>query len=420
MYKNPIATNLEVEESQALPSDADEKATLVLQLGRALLSLGSPAHRLEAAMELVANRLGLVGQFFSTPTSLFAALGDGSSQQTFMIRAAPGNVSLAKLSDISDTLAELERDTISVRSAAHRVQTIMDAPCPYGTLLTLGAFAVTGTSVSSLFGGTVADIGTATVAGLVTGLLAMLASRFSTIGRVFEPLTATAVALLAAAFSSLLGGVNIMLVSLAGLIVLIPGLGITVATRELATGQLVSGSSRMAGAVVLFLILGFGVALGAHLGELIFGTAQAPEPRVISSGLRLLLLAPISFSLSILFRARLRDTVFVLIACALALEGGALSNYLLGNQLGASLSAFLVGIAGNLFSRITGRPSSIMHTPGLMLLVPGSIGFRSLTALIDNDILTGVEIGFNALLVAVALTMGMLIASIVLPPKQEL
>ncbi len=134
----------------------------------------------------------------------------------------------------------------------------------------------------------------------------------------------------------------------------------------------------------------------------------------------LLLLAPISFSLSILFRARLRDTVFVLIACALALEGGALSNYLLGNQLGASLSAFLVGIAGNLFSRITGRPSSIMHTPGLMLLVPGSIGFRSLTALIDNDILTGVEIGFNALLVAVALTMGMLIASIVLPPKQEL
>ncbi|MFU8832596.1 MAG: threonine/serine exporter family protein, partial [Wenzhouxiangella sp.] len=69
------------------PYEASRYASLVLNLGRALLHVGSPAHRLEAAMQIMADRLGLRAEFFSTPTALMVSLGDESKQQTFLARS---------------------------------------------------------------------------------------------------------------------------------------------------------------------------------------------------------------------------------------------------------------------------------------------------------------------------------------------
>src|SRR5690554_7918805 len=73
------------------PYTANRYARLVLNLGRALLNVGSPAHRLESAMQIMAERLGLKSEFFSTPTALIVNLGDGEQQQTFLARAEPGS-----------------------------------------------------------------------------------------------------------------------------------------------------------------------------------------------------------------------------------------------------------------------------------------------------------------------------------------
>ena len=41
---------------------------------------------LERALVTASTRLGLVGHFFSTPTSIFVAFGSGSAQRTFLTR----------------------------------------------------------------------------------------------------------------------------------------------------------------------------------------------------------------------------------------------------------------------------------------------------------------------------------------------
>jgi uncharacterized membrane protein YjjB (DUF3815 family) len=53
--------------------------------------------------------------------------------------------------------------------------------------------------------------------------------------------------------------------------------------------------------------------------------------------------------------------------------------------------------------------------PGILLLVPGSVGFRSLLSLLDRKAVVGLETGFSMLMTAVALAAGLLIASIVVP-----
>ena len=52
----------------------------VLALARALHRYGTPAHRLEEALEIVGKDLGLKGEFFSTPTTIIASFGDPSAR----------------------------------------------------------------------------------------------------------------------------------------------------------------------------------------------------------------------------------------------------------------------------------------------------------------------------------------------------
>ncbi|MGV6852584.1 MAG: threonine/serine ThrE exporter family protein [bacterium] len=404
-----------------LPSDSDERASLVLALGRAFLTLGSPAHRLEAAMDLVANKLGLVAQFFSTPTGLFAALGDGKSQQTFMLRANPGEINLAKLGQINDILIDLDLDRIGVHQAVNRVERTMSAPCIYGPFADFIAFILTAGNVAVLFGGTIHDFILASLLGAVAGILAWLTHYSVAARRGFEPLAATLVSLSAVIGFNYFPAASLGLVTLAGLIVLIPGLSITVATRELATGQLVSGSGRMAGAVTLLFVLIFGVILGNALSSYLPLTTVAPiEMPPLPNWTRWLALLGVTSSFTVLFRSPPKDAIWLFLAAGIALFSGTISSGPYGTVISAATGAVLVGLAGNFLSRLTSKPSATMHMPGLMLLVPGGMSFRGLTSLLDENVIASIQTFFSAILIAVALTTGMLIASIILPPKREL
>jgi len=66
------------------------------------------------------------------------------------------------------------------------------------------------------------------------------------------------------------------------------------------------------------------------------------------------------------------------------------------------------------------RPAIITAVPGIMLLVPGSVGFRGLAALMDEKIVSGVDTSFKMILTAVALVAGTLMANIIAPPRREI
>jgi uncharacterized membrane protein YjjB (DUF3815 family) len=55
-----------------------------------------------------------------------------------------------------------------------------------------------------------------------------------------------------------------------------------------------------------------------------------------------------------------------------------------------------------------------------MLLVPGSLGFRSLVALMDDNVVSGIETAFTTTLVAAALVAGLLAANLLLPSRRAL
>ena len=83
------------------------------------------------------------------------------------------------------------------------------------------------------------------LSSLAIGVLAQLTDRSPQAARVLEPVAALLAAALAVTAASVLGPMSVQVATLSGLIVLLPGLGLTVAINELASRHLISGASRL-------------------------------------------------------------------------------------------------------------------------------------------------------------------------------
>ncbi len=419
MFNNPGSTS-DYDEQQALPSDVSGPANLILIMGRALLTLGSPAHRLEAALSGVAERLGLSAQFFSTPTAMMAALGDGHRQQTYLIRVNQAGTDFSRLTDIIDIVEEVGLGSGNPALAAEQVTHILNRKPLYSAWLSFLAYVMIGMPTALMLGGGWNEAILAGVAGAVVGMLAVMTTQFTSIDRLFVPLSATTVSLITFGWCGWHTETAVMPATMAGMIALIPGLGLTIATRELSTGHLVSGSSRLAGVMLVFATLIFGLALGGTIAQTVVGPLSEYVPTAVATEYQLLAALVATMGFVLLFNAYLRDWLWIFLAVIVAWYSAMAGKIMLDVPLGAFAGGLVVGLVGNLYARWTGRPSSVLHTPGLLLLVPGSVGFRSLNDLLNSDVVSGIETGFLAVLTAVALTTGMIVASVLVTPKNEL
>ncbi len=400
--------------------DAGVPATFVEKLARALHRYGLPSHRIEDALVRVARRLRLNGQFFATPTAIFASLGERDDTRTVLMRMDPGDVNLEKLSDLDELLEDVVSGKADIVAASARIDSIAAARPTYGPVLTILAFAVASGTASRFFGGGWRELLVCTIIGLFAGSLAYLAGRFPTRFRAFEPAAALVAGLIAAAAGMVLSPLSSYVAMCAGLIVLIPGLTLTISINELATRNLAAGTVRMMGALVLFLEIGFGVAVGLKVGSMLFGPLATAEPAALPGWTlpAALFLAPLSFT--VLFKARWRDAGWITAAAVLAFAGARVGAQTLGVEMGAFLGALLVGIGSNLHARLCNRPASVTLVPGIMLLVPGSVGFQSLSSLLAHDIVSGMQTAFTMSLLGVALVTGLLLANTLVPARKSL
>ncbi|HPC84028.1 MAG TPA: threonine/serine exporter family protein [Thermoanaerobaculaceae bacterium] len=398
---------------------SDEAVAFLLTLGRALHRYGTPAHRLEAALSTLAERLGIQAQFFALPTSLHASFGEPPDTQAHLMRVDPGEVNLEKLARLDAIAEQAARGRLPIDRALEAVQRTVEQPPRWGDALTTLCWGVAAGTAAIFFGGGWREMVVAFAIGTVTGLLSLVGARREALARVLEPLAATLSTLVSVLAAWAMPPVSVYIATLAGIIVLVPGLTLTVAINELAMRHLVAGSTRLAGAAMLFLEIGVGVMLGSQLARwlpAVRSAELAPLPHWAQAFA--VLVSALAFA--ILFRAHPRDLGWILGACSLAFWGARGGAALLDDQLGVAVGAFAVAVASNLFARTLNRPAAITQVPGILMLVPGSLGFRSLSSLIRADVVSGVETAFTAVMIAASLVAGLLVASAIVPPRKAL
>ena len=390
------------------------------ELGRALQGYSIPSHRVEGALANAARRLGVRAEFLSTPTSLISAFGEPGDQHVALARVQPGALELDKLVDLDDTVEALYRGDLTVDRAQAELHGIVGRPARYPAWAHVGAFALAAAAASHFFGGGWADMGAAGLLGLAGGLLGLAAGRWEAVGRMHEFLVTLVATVGAAALARVAGPLSPTAVVIGSIIVLLPGLMLTLALNELGTGHVVAGTARLSASLMVFLQIGLGVGLGGRLAAALPGVPVAGAAAPVPPGLLWLLIVLTALALGVLFRAHPREMPAIAAAAVLAYWSARTGVALLGTGPGTVMGALTVGLAGNLYARLRHRPAVVVIVPSLILLVPGSIGYRSLSFLLEKDVLSGVDNAFTALLVGVGLVAGLLLANVLVPPRNAL
>jgi len=401
-------------------TSARDGERFLLSLARALHESGAPSHRIEEAMAILTPGLGLEGRFFSTPTSIFVSFGPEEDSRTTLLRVEPAGVELERMVVVDETIEAVRTGRLGPADALEALEAAARMPPRYGPALTVGAFGLAAATVARFLGGGLHEILAATFVGAQTGVFALLAARRREAARVLEWLASFAASVGALAWAYVFPPLVPVVAAVAGLIVLLPGLTLTVALTELATRHLVSGTARLAGAGLTFLAIGFGLALGARL-EPLLGARSVASPAVPLPGWTealALVLSPIA--LTVLFRARPGDVFVIGAAGVLAFTTQRAASGVAGPEIGMLVAAFVTGLAGNAYARFARRPAAVAIVPSLLVLVPGSLGVRSVAALVAREVVPGVEALFTLLVLATALAAGILLANFAMPPRRSL
>jgi uncharacterized membrane protein YjjP (DUF1212 family) len=386
----------------------------LLRLARGLHSSGFPAHRLEGLLDEAARQLKVEAQFFSTPTSIFAAFGPQETQRTHLLRVTPGGTDLGRLAALDRISRDVMAARIDVREGVSRIDALLAAAPRWSQPITLIAYVFVSLAVAAILGVRALDLCVAGFLGLVTGTVSLWSAARPAWNDVAEPLIASLIAALAIVLAMMTGAGPGYATIIAGLVVLLPGMQFTTGVIELSTRHLSSGTARLSGALVTFLGLGFGVALGvqsgAWLGSLLVAAGwqwAIPNPS-LPAGVQWLgaLIAPLCFT--VLLKARGQDAPWIVAASAVAFTTTSLVRDVFDESMTAFLGAFVVSALATVVARVRGTSSQVMTVPGLLILVPGSIGLRSVASFSAKQVLTGVDTAFQVAVIGISLAAGLL------------
>jgi len=401
--------------SQSAPSP---ELAFVLRLGQTLQAFGESAQTVEEALGRVAGHLGLEGAVYATPTGLLTSFGRaGEPVRTDLIRTATYGADLEKLAETGRLVDRVLAGRLGAEEALGHLEALASRPARWGGWALAGAYALAASGMAVVFGGGWRE---ALLGALIGGLVGLCARALDG-SRSQVSLLPLAGGLLSSlgglALAALFPGVSQPVLVLSGFIVLVPGLGLLVSMQELGTGNLVAGASRLMGTGFVLLLLAAGVAVGQRLGGAWF-PAPPSDPQALPAWAALPAVALASFGFLVVFRGTPRDYPWTFLASLLAYGGAKAGAALLGPEAGAGAAALLLGAACNHYARLTRRPGAVLLLPSLMLVLPGSLGFRSFLLMLHKQTLEGLQAGFQSIFVAVALMLGLLLANALVPRRR--
>lgn len=408
------------------PRDEHTRARIafVIELARRLHQYGAAAPRLEQAIGNVAQQLGLGCDVLSTPTSIVLSFsapdGDGLADLTQVVRIAPGDVNLARLcraDEIADRVADGSLDPRRGMAQLRALGRPLSRAALWATIVSYGLSAA---SVAVLFRTSGPDALVAGVIGVLIGGIVVAGYGRPRLSAASDAIAALVATFIATMVSAWLLPLSLKLVVLSALIVLVPGMSLTNAVRELTSQHLASGVARFAGAAATILKLTFGTIAAAQICAVahIVPAAHSLPSLPLWTQWPALLVAAVAFAM--LFQTALRDYPLVLVAVIV----GYLVTYWGGSALGTPFGVFIGGLVlsagSNLYARIMHRPGALVREPGVLLLVPGSVGFRSVSDLLNNQIASGTHVAILLVTMLISLVAGLLFGDLLVTPRRSL
>ena len=406
-----------------------QRCAFIIEMARRLHECGTSATRLEAAVMVLSKRLAVHTEIWCQPTGImlsFSAPSDPDGAEiTRVIRLSPGDVNLKELALVDQVAEQVMDGRLGPEAGLDALKVIDRPPSRRREVANVLAFGLSSAAVATLLRSSWADVAAAGLIGLCIGLLMTAAAKRPRLAEASEALAAMMATFLAIAFAMFVAPLSLQTVIIASLIVLMPGLMLTTAVAELSSQHLASGTIRFAGASIVLLKLTFGTVAATQLAHAIGWSPQTLTGQLLPAWSEWVGLLVASGAFAVLFGAARRDVLLVMagawIGYGLTRFGGQVLGLSTDNFAGGVFFAgFGVAVISNAFARIFRRPGALIRVSGIILLVPGSVGFRSLNFVLERDVVLGLDTAVAVLSALIALVAGLLFGNLLLPARRHL
>lgn len=240
-------------------------ATL-LSLGEALSTSGAETYRTEEAIERAARGFGCSDvDAFVTPPGLFISIEWRGEVLTGVRRVRTRQLDLRRLVNLNALARAAERGSVDVAECERAIAGLMARQTAYPAWVELLAGAASSGSYAWFIGATPGDMLFASCGGLLTVFLRRRsANRFAE--RFFNLAAGGFGVGLIGALAALRFHDSAPIVTAAGVVVLVPGLAVTGALRDLLAGDLLSAGAGGLDAATSALAIAAGTALALAIG----------------------------------------------------------------------------------------------------------------------------------------------------------
>ncbi|MBE6610920.1 MAG: threonine/serine exporter family protein [Ruminococcaceae bacterium] len=242
-------------------SEVDNILRIALDIGEGMLKCGAEVHRVEVTIERICRTYGAAHIDVFTIHSLILAavyMPDGS-HSTQSRRIFDSSNYLSKLELYNSLSREICQSKPPISEVDERIRAVKDSRVYpfirsfFGHVIAAGSFAV-------FFGGSLRDGVAAAIIGAVVALLNVI--RFDYFNKMVKILLISFVAGLLSCISVRVGlGESMAMIAIGTIMLLIPGLSLGNAMRDLLGGDTLTGTLKAVQAVIIALMIAIGYSL---------------------------------------------------------------------------------------------------------------------------------------------------------------
>jgi uncharacterized membrane protein YjjP (DUF1212 family) len=385
----------------------------VVRLGGAMTAAGDSVDSVNDHLRRVVDAYGYPGfEFFVLPTGMFVESGEADSAKVLLSTDQQQvRYRFDQIAELYRVVSQAEQAAITPAEGLIAVARIEGMDPSFRPAVRVLGHGILTAGLALLLQPTLGGMAVAFALGLLVGLLKL--PRLATLDLIFPVVAAFVVAATVFAISHHSGvGDNPVRVLIPPLATFLPGGVLTIATVELAAGQMISGASRLVTGMVQLGLLAFGIVaaaslIGVNQDVLLDNPVDRLGPWAPWIGV---LIVAVGDYLH--FSAPARSLWWILLVLYVAYAGQAVG----GAFFGGALSGFFGGLAMTpvvlwIDDRPYGAPSLVTFLPAFWLLVPGAIGLIGVTEIVGADHSVGAEDLGTALVSIASIALGVLIGS---------
>ena len=321
---------------------------------------------------------------------------------------------MARLGSVEEVARRVERGQLTAAEGTVALAKVAEQPPRYGTGWTALCWALTASAFAVLLSATWLDVAVAGLLGVVAFVVTSWASHWRVLRKATNLVAAIIVALLANLFALYSHESNALITTLCGMLMLLPGFGLTIGLGELLSGLVAAGSQLIVSALVTTAELFLGAIVGSQLAAAIVGdtatTTASGSPGAWKWAAVLLMV----IGFIVILRIPLRYAGWT-IAGGLVVCLGVTIGAEMGFWQGSFLGAFFLGLYASGFARHTAQPAFTITLSCVMLLVPGAAVLLGLHTATTAGSAAGLASEWQAFLNALAIVVGLLVANALVP-----